>query len=757
MADDTGEFPVTPDDPSGKLNVASQENPAGEEEVQGQEAEVTDREYVELPANHADKPELAQKIAALAYEKLEIFREQTARERFEENMQTADRMWRASKVRARTTATDNQEDTLSNVASTEFNQSVRTTTSALNSTMFYGAELPVKYEPVPGSRDFMNNAEAQRIADGQNLWLRYNWDKDGYTDKLKRANFYVVKYGVECLEMVWDYCAEKRTERVPTAFDEKGKPTAYTFQKKKRIVADWASVIRHDMKDTFFDAYITDLQDQSCVLFQGQSPKEDLRRRDVAQGGEYLNTDKITDAQLFIGDRDEVEDDRQVSASEGADNRNTGNIGTWRFWVRLPVDPDSGAWDDKRDRVWFECVYACNNLNDATVPLLIRANPHYCGKLPVKLVYRREDDKGAYHLSDAELAECLYEEHTSLINGMFDNITLRTRKPFVAEKGNVLSRNLTFRQANQRIWVKPGTGTTALREIDIQDTTAVALPAVAMVREDMRRTLGTDRPISGEYAGARTSATEVSQVAQQAIKPLVEDVYFVANQVLPWVAWWTMELERQYADPEHSVWVKQQNAIVELKPAELYGEVSIRITSLGEFENDAMKRQAMTNFVQGAFPLFQPLMGKRGATAFAKESTKAFVPGVDVNEFFPAPKNADTVEAAWAENAAILLQGVEDYPKPEEDDETHLSIHEPYLAKYKLLPDDEQNPRNVQIMELHNQMHRDFMQQELAGAAPRNPQQTALPSQLSPAGAAPALLPGEVQGDLGGEVGGAIA
>lgn len=709
----------------------------------------TVRDYVKLPPNLAGDGELTKIVLDKTQEYFTKFKAQGARTKLETDMKTADRMLRVTKTRDRTSATDQQEDTLSNVSSTSFYNAHRIITAGQRAVMFYGNEMPVKYESIPESPDFNSELEGERVAFGRNKTLRYTFDVGHWVNKLKESIFFVNKYAQEALSIEWDYAKEERIERVPKAYDEEGRAITFAFEKKERVIRDYPVLSRYDLKDFWYDTQILDIQDQKCILRRTQKGLEFFYQKQ--KDGEFLNAGQLTSDQYFKTESEqgsEILQNRQEDAGETSESQETGNIETWVVWIRLPIN-EKGKWNPENTLpVWFESVWA-GNIEDDAKCVQLRRNPYHHGKHPYKLIYSHLDDKGAVRMGYATLLECLYEEETATINETIDNKTLRTRKPWIGERGNVLSRNLKFRQGNQVFWVKPGTGGTALTEIKVQDTTVSTLTFLEWIRENFKRTAGTDKSISGEYAGARATSTEVQTVQRQAMKPALEDTEMLADQYFPWIAETVAALWDQFGDPKRTLQIDEEGKTYPIKPTTLYGEFKTRVVSIGQFESDILAQQGRTNFIRAAYPFVAPLMGRKGQIEFWKDDLKQRKMR-NVDKYFPETGNHDAERVAWLENTLIFEQKQEVLPDMADDHDIHIPIISNQLNNYKLLPQGERDDDAVRIGTLHLMIHRQ-MKEQIASA-----QQAAIAGQQERQ-ALPAGTMGEVAGETLGGLAGAQA
>lgn len=740
-----------------------------------------DSQYTDLPANLAGNKELTKKALETIQSHYQNFRRQTGRKRLLDICKMADAMARVSKVREQTSTED--PDTLSNVASTSFYESLRTITAGLNGMMLYNNAMPVQYELRRGSDDFNSDTEAQRILDQQNALLWYTRDEGEWDSIDKQSNYFGNKYPMEIQSIVWDLREEERVERVPTEFDDKGKPTKFEFQRKKRKVSDYPKLQRHNIRDTWFDLQIDSdpgkgkncAQKQHCIISRFQEKLSELRDND-----EYLNTDKLTDAQLYGPGKNDGEtmlEDQQENAGEDRITLATGDYDCYWVWVRLPITESNGVfkWDDKAVPRWYETVWSGDVRRGGEtdcICLQLRKNPYHHCEVPFNIEFSHMDDKGAVRIGYATVAECLYGVDKTLIDQMIDSNTLRIKSPFVLEEGNVRGKTFKFRGPNQVFWVRAGMGRTAITKLDVPSVLSDTMPLLQTVNARFKSAMGTMEPISGGPIGGRASATQAQNTLEQAMKPAIEDAKYRAEQRYHWQARIVAALWRQLGDPERVLTVTYNNQLYEIKPTELYGDFRTRIVSVGQFEADVLEQQTMNDFAARVLPTFAPMMGQEGLKKFGIALMKSRKIR-DAETFFGNSSTKDAERVAWYENIAILQQGVQDIPEVGENDAAHLSIHEPYLERYlAVMPTDQQNEANLRNMNVHILIHKQHQTQTqpAQGATPQGgqPGQPGQPGQQGPnqygvgaegmAGSAP-MLPGEMMGDQMGAAsqGGAVS
>ncbi|MDD2777643.1 MAG: hypothetical protein PHI16_01935 [Methanocellales archaeon] len=777
------------------------------------------RDYVELPENMAGETKLVHKFQSVAAQFLDKYQGQASRKEMEEYLKNADAKYRVGRtqgVQFRESSTQ-VTNTLSHVASTQFYKSCKIISAALCDIIFgKGLELPVRYEPIQDSQDYSEN-EGERIAEGYNLYLNWAWFRNKYNDILKQSVKRLVKNANEIFSVQWDYSANTRIERVPgyydksgkaieydpteppeiardkdgneiELFDEDGRPRQYVFVEKTRVINNGPVIERHDLKNTFLDLDIDSIQDQQCIIFYSQKPYSYLLAK--AKSGEFMNLDKVTSAQLFREDdtsTDTINNERDTNADHSRDRETNGLYDTYHVWMLAPINGEKKEWDSEQIPEIHEAFFVGKlreldsegkvkstkkqKENDAAaVCMQLRSNPYHHKRYPYHDAHSHDDERGWWHMGLYSLLECNIEEQTATKNNTHDNFKLGVKAPFIGERGNVLSRDTTFHNGNQVLWVKAGTGQNALTKLNIPDYTQLSIPLLNELKTDADETAGTMDAVKGEYAGSRTTGTEILTANKQAMKPLIEDARFISNQYLVPIAEDVADLAKQFGDPDKLLTVTDANNSIlgQVNPAELYGDCDIKITSIDRFEADLEMRQVLINFItSGGFLQSKEYMGQTGGVTFWRTVADAIgLP--DVDKIYPEGKRMVEAEnQAYADLMAIqndptgAMTNPELLPKEGEMHDIHIPILEGWGKKLKILMGDpDLSPEQKNFMRqqyaavnLYVQIHNELKSKEAMGEAMMQTQ-GGVQNQASEVPAQPGEAAGDtlsgIQGQLAG-------
>ena len=692
--------------------------------------------------NLAGDKELADAFWSWSKSQYQRFASQPQRKKFcgdNGTMDQADRMYRMAE--RRDTTSDQHQNTKSNMPSSVYFRAVRMITTSLNAIFFDKVHLPAKYEPEVNTTDFQAD-EGTIIAEQRNLLQQYTFDEDKRRQKCKDVNLWAAKYGITIVSDEWDYRTEEKTERVVTARDSEGRPTEFNFEKKKRVIADWPSLSINDVKDCFFDAQIEDESKWRAFFRSAQDTYEHLAN--MQENGQIMNVGKITSAQLYQGDNytDDVQQQRHDNADEDAVSEQTGLVRVWHCWGVVPIREmpkrkGRGKWEPGKvvpSLYWG--LYAAADMGGPAVPLLIVKNPNHHGKLPYKKVYTHKDNKGAYHMGFPTQLPSHYYQAVTNINQANDNVNMRNNAPMTIN-GPVHTSDLTWRSNKV---INLGRGTVFERQ-EIPDTTAITMPMVDWVERDVEKTTGADQNVQGQIAFARTSATQVKQDLDQALQPIDEMADYIGTQFYDWLYEMDAALWDQYADPDTVVMVSHQNQMIEVRPAELWGPVKIKVTAVSRFRNNTLRRQEVNSFIQNALPLAAESMGPEGRRNFFMDAFDLF--GFDnTARYFPSLVDIDARERAIEAIYKMTQLDPPQWTEPQEGQNHPAWLTELKYASamYARLPQAERNEEGLRMLQAQIQLREQLMQNAQAAAQ----QQTA----GGGGGLGQPQLPGQATGQL---------
>jgi hypothetical protein len=249
--------------------------------------------------------------------------------------------------------------------------------------------------------------------------------------------------------------------------------------------------------------------------------------------------------------------------------------------------------------------------------------------------------------------------------------------------------------------------------------------------------------MSGELRGARTTATESKGAFSQAIKPALSKARYITNTFIPWDMQWDATMWEYFGDRDRMEWITHGKYTDEIAPENVPALMDVRVTAIDNFESDVMKLAEEDQFLQVIWPIYAPLGGKAGQITWLKKILRRR--NYDVEGLFPGGQTVDAERVADSENTAILEGGIEDYPMQGENHEAHLNKHRPALRIHEMLPLEQQNQINLQIMRIHIAMTEQLLAVEQAQTTANVwnlDQQGGRPEQQEPAVSSASAQPG---------------
>ncbi len=574
--------------------------------------------------------------------------------------------------------------------STLFFRQVRTLTAQIVSVLQSKPD-PYKYTPIYGCDTFASEDQANDQAEQHNLLARWARKKDKFDRKAIDLIFLLMKYGNYPICVGWNSHKAVRTIRTPiygpkTDPNEDPVIVGWEFKRDIKTVENQPSLGIVPIENFWADPAVGDIQKQSCICVDDYVPLSTIQQNEIANGF-YLNTGKLTMADQWGGSRDDsqIEEQRATSAGLVAETvrTDTGLFKVTDVYLTLPVT-DDGVWDDKAPQQKWWLTFVGNSIDDA-VCVRFERNPDPDDEWPFEMLHALPDDSGKlYHFGYAQALRGDFDEQCTTRQQLIDNRTLQNNKPLKCIQGEVFSTNLRFGK-DKVYWVEKDNSVTEFNVTDIQQN---GLLHLKYFDDDANRAAGTDKPLMGEYAGARTSATESSIVSQNSANPHIMLAKYVLHTFLEFHARKNLGLWHLYGDNDMVLSLTEKNIQRKINPGELFGEFDVEINLVDEFEQNALNIQTMTQALQTLVPLFAPVMDlpKVGSDAFGK-----IVKGIDVSQWFKPNGNKDAIQLADHENRAMLDAGTVVAPQLGEAHDVHLSRHEAERMKWKGAEDSNQN------------------------------------------------------------------
>ena len=631
-----------------------------------------------------------------------------------------------------------EKDTRANVGSTIFFRQVNTLASMLVRVCKSRKDL-WKYEPIGLSKD-----DSRARAEQANILARWTRKQSGFDAALPELATHIYKYSNVFAMIYWDQQYKRQKYVTPiydTEVNEKGETVAVQtgeeYGWRNVVTRSFPCVSFPHIDSIYTDKYISSIQQQNCVIVLSRRNKSDI----------------LSDVNLGFFDKSQYEKikaDQEWNGQYGAslkedekDNRNQewNPIGTktylqWDIFMRAPIDGKS--WDEDNPEELYWCTVIGNSIDNGIV-MRIERNPDPDDEIPLKEIRALPDKSDTlYHTTLSEVIRSGYSTDCTLINIALDNMGIVNDPPLKVLDGAHRIKDFTYR-SGQRWHVD---SLNAVEQMDIRDNTQQIAGLRQMIQNDVMQALATDASMMGQYAGARTSASEYLGVSGNTKNPHMVQIGYIISQLFPWMARKYLSYWSAYSEPAQVMSITDGNKEYNITPRGMAGEFDIEINLVDEYEDDIVKQQQIGFIVQTL----------ASAPHLAKSDTHEINMGKlvkrwldamswDGSEIVGPPSGIDAERVASDENRA-LLAGAYDRPQQGENHSVHLKIHEGERIRWNGLEDvDDPRAKNLLLLDQHIEEHK-----QLANSSP-------VQSQGSPMAQPTESTPGQM---MGGEIAGAM-
>ena len=703
--------------------------------------------------NWASNEETAAKVLKRAQDWFTKFNSQGNRSAMERDLKNADQMFFMAKEQTKQdeNKTPDETDTVPDAAF----RALRAVTANDNETLYAADEIGASYKPLDNVTGDARD-EAMAKADEQKILLEYSFEVDKRKTTLTDAQWYTNKNANCLFGMEWHYESKKVRERVPVK-DDDGKPivnengeiVSWKWETRTEI-KQHPKLVQYDLDKVWVDAMVKDIQEQQCILLRSFPNLSEVVKKQ--KDGQYINVGKVGSAQLFQSEQpsNTVSDIQANAGSDGDASSPTGQLDQWDIVMYAPIN-DEGKWDEKTQ--YPRRIFATFEGHISTgKPICVRLNPNAYdpddnGEIPYfwQSSHWDEKAKGIYSRGFFHFIWPVYQEYKTTVDQWFQNKNLQMNAGWITERGAIHTADKTF--GPRRLMEMQMGLIDKLKRIEVPSVTGDMQAFIAYLEARIKETMGTTDPFLGTPMGSRTSASEAKQAFEQSMKPANERLRRM-SRVLEWIAVWDMRMWRMFAPPELTLALINKNKVQEIKPAQIYGPLRVKVTAIDDYKSNVMVQREQDTFMRETYPLIQDSMTRR-----EKRNLTKWIYGkrdFPVDEIWEPEKEGDAVHVASSENKAFL-DGVWDQPKPDENHEVHMAVHNDAKSMFKRMPESDLDPETMRYVDAHIEIHRQMQAQEFASATQpgmQGGQQPGAAVGMGEPGASPARTEGELSGDM---------
>lgn len=582
------------------------------------------------------------------------------------------------------------KDTRANVGSTLFHRIVNQNASQLEAVLLSKPDL-WRYETFSSEgRDETRDGEDR--AEMLKLLARYTIKTDKFLEKLprftrmlfKRSNIFMrVSQNRQEREVKWmepQFEIENDAEGNPQA-----RVVGQTERTETKIVKNHPSFDFPSASSIYLDAYIGDMQQQSCVMIQSLKTRAELNDGVAAGWYSEKQYEELTDKFAWDGEAgtDELEDKEDQRNIEPTIERQSNLFLVWDVYLTAPLT-DNGEWDEEEGtdtqykRYWLTFV---GNDIGSSLCLRFERNPEPDDEIPLQDIHLYADDGDRmYHTTSAELLRSSYSADCTLLNLALDNMALANDPPKTVIDGLHNIKDWEYKKG--QTW-----------HVDTHDAVKIfPVPALSQetnamreyVRQGAMMAMNVDKGFVGQSQGARTSASEATFINRNSMQPHLSQIRYILMQTLPWMARKMQSYWMHYGEPNQVLQITDENKKYRLNPAEIEGEFDVKVEIIDEYESDLLKQQALQN-----------VMNIVGSNEFFQQGENVAVDGpallrewllsqkIDPSRILTTPYHGDSVRIARNNIEAMLYTGTYTPVDPNANFKVHMQEAKKEMAKWR--------------------------------------------------------------------------
>ena len=608
-------------------------------------------------------------------------------------------------------------------------------------------EVPFKYEPLKEGMIL-----ARDDSEKANLLAKWTMKKDRFDLKCIDFWWQIKKYGNIPVMVEWMTRSDEREIRTPI-IGEDGSIEGFEFEMEEYIAENRPVFSILPIESVKADPMIGNIQDQECVIVVstvGLSEivagiRDGYYREDLL---EDLKANHQWDGSTGKPNKDEKKNNRDL-ANIG-DGTCSGQYLKREGLINIPVD--DGEWDGVENIPERYRVTLFGNDPSSSLVARIERNQEPKDSIPIEMIHAKPDDTDyLYHISDYEVVRSNMSVETTLIRQIIDNGGL-VNKNVMWEVMNEVQGGVSgpndreFKSGQRFILNAPN----SMGQFAVRDISQSAMGVLEYIKEDSNTALSIDRNMTGKSYGARTSALEADEIADNAKRPNMVGIEYILEQLLGFVADRYMEGWKAYALPEQVIHITgKDEKEFEIHPAQIDWSLNIVVDILDDVKVGAVEVNRLMNYAQ----TMAGIPGFAQTTDWEKLNKVIAEKMLGTSEFVTADYYGDTVAVARTNLYDMFnteLNEEDRIPEfaPNMDIVRHLQVYKE--ERIRLKGKEEANPSGIEILEKTIAQLESQIAQASAPQPQQQQQQQVQQSEGQPPSAEGEMARQELSGAMGG-------
>lgn len=642
------------------------------------------------------------------------------RAEIDEKLKVADAMYAAMQNRSllsseKSKGMNMDKDTKANVGSPLFHRQVNVLAGLLVKVFDPSRDL-FSYSPVSNPTVDLSYDESEVEAEQFNVLAKWTRRQDSFDARLPEWATSLFKYSIGFAYATMNREFRKVTEKIPslnvTGQNLDGSPIYEVTEQdieKDVMTRNHPSIQFIHPGRVYMDRYIPDSERQNLAIVLTLRSRSEIYS-DVKSGifseenFKKIKPDMVWDGNFGSGLN------REEATNRGEEySPNNSMYLQWDVFQRLAVD-DSGKIDEEQpDRLlWGTFI---GNTIDGGICVRLEESADPDGEVPIKavrVVPDRPDE--LYHTTISDIVRSAYSADCTLLNLALDNMGLVNDPPMTVIDGAHRIKDFTFKKGQK--WHVDRHD--AIKQFEVRDNTQATQILRRSIQDEIKQALNTDSAFMGEYAGARTSATEFMGVNQNSQVSQLIWIKYIAQQFLPWMAKKYRSYWKAFGGREQIIRITDSEKTYNISPTEIHGEFDIIVDIVDQFADDNIKQQQAQMILQtvASSPyLQQSPTHVIDVGEIMKEWL--FRMGWKSDKIIRPPIGVDAELVARQEVFQMLNAGTPVQPQPGQDFVTHLRVEEAERLQWKGL-ENSGDPRavNIALLDQHIAQEKQMMQQQ---------------------------------------------